>query len=220
MSRLALGIAVLTLIAPAADADAGKHDFTVRLMNWNSVTAEVIKRAVRVANSSLEEAGIHVRWLDCTPDEYGFAPSAQCAASLGPADLQLSIRRKAPRILPAAVLGLATYREDGFPERAAIYVERIRSAALSNGADFEVVLGYVMVHELGHLLLENDSHSSRGVMKSHWSEKDLVASARGALTFSPKQINRIQSNMFDRQIAAAGGRNPIVLARKLGRANQ
>ena len=36
-----------------------------------------------------------------------------------------------------------------------------------------MILGHLMVHELGHLLLDTDSHSPRGIMSSPWCRSEL-----------------------------------------------
>jgi hypothetical protein len=35
------------------------------------------------------------------------------------------------------------------------------------------VLGHVLAHEIGHMLLRTNLHRDAGLMKAHWSPKDL-----------------------------------------------
>ena len=62
-----------------------------------------------------------------------------------------------------AVLGQAA-REAG---RAYIFTHRITNLALRHGDDFGRVLGRVMAHEVGHLVLPIDSHADRGIMRAN-----------------------------------------------------
>jgi hypothetical protein len=49
------------------------------------------------------------------------------------------------------------------------------------------VLGHVMAHELGHLLLGSNAHAEIGIMRPRWFGQQLRAVERGALFFSPEQ---------------------------------
>ena len=54
------------------------------------------------------------------------------------------------------------------------------------------LLGYIVVHELGHLLLGKDSHSSEGVMRPVWQFEDLQQAARGRLGFTLSQVEQMR----------------------------
>jgi hypothetical protein len=58
----------------------------------------------------------------------------------------------------------------------------------------EELLGRVIVHELGHLLL-GPGHSRVGIMKAHWKPEDLHRSNLGMLNFTSEQAERIRSNL-------------------------
>jgi hypothetical protein len=59
------------------------------------------------------------------------------------------------------------------------------------------LLGRVMVHELGHLLL-GPGHSRVGIMKAHWGPQDLHLSNLGMLDFTSEQAALIRSNLRGR----------------------
>ena len=50
-----------------------------------------------------------------------------------------------------------------------------------------IILGCVMAHELGHLLLGSNSHSDRGIMLSRWEVNQVRHLMMGALLFTPEQ---------------------------------
>ena len=58
------------------------------------------------------------------------------------------------------------------PVLATVYYEAVRHAK-SDGAEFDIpiILGCVIAHEIGHLLLGSNSHSGSGVMKPRWERK-------------------------------------------------
>src|SRR5205085_3700256 len=49
------------------------------------------------------------------------------------------------------------------------------------------VLGHVVAHELGHLLLGSNAHSSLGIMRPHWSAEELQSLRMGKLLFTREQ---------------------------------
>ena len=56
-----------------------------------------------------------------------------------------------------------------------------------------LILGHVMAHELGHLLLGTNSHSRDGLMVARWNRDDLARAARGDLLFRPEESRRMKS---------------------------
>jgi len=56
-------------------------------------------------------------------------------------------------------------------------VRRARSGALSDG----VLLGHAVAHEIGHLLLGPNSHTSGGIMRPVWRPCDEEWIAKGVL---------------------------------------
>ena len=51
--------------------------------------------------------------------------------------------------------------------RAYVFPDRLTAASRNRQTDAPVVLGRVMAHEIGHLLLPADSHSRQGIMRPH-----------------------------------------------------
>ncbi|PYY15245.1 MAG: hypothetical protein DMG60_18205 [Acidobacteria bacterium] len=65
------------------------------------------------------------------------------------------------------------------------------------------VLGHVIAHEIGHLLLGLNSHSTSGIMRGLWEEEELKAVERGRLLFTSQQSRLMRQKL----IAIAGERN-------------
>jgi hypothetical protein len=57
------------------------------------------------------------------------------------------------------------------------------------------VLGHVMAHELGHLLLGSNAHSRQGIMRRQWYGDDLHLASKGSLLFSEDQARSIRKNL-------------------------
>jgi hypothetical protein len=54
------------------------------------------------------------------------------------------------------------------------------------------VLSYAATHEVGHLLLGDQAHTARGLMKAHWEAGDFQAMAQNRLYFVPEQARALR----------------------------
>lgn len=111
--------------------------------------------------------------------------------SLNPTDLTVIVlspemvdRMAPPRDVVGAAPGTTTERG----RIAYVFYHRLRMIAMA-GDD---LLGVVMAHEIGHLLLPYGSHSDTGVMRSHWDVRDLWCHDVRQLGFTPYQAQQIR----------------------------
>lgn len=72
---------------------------------------------------------------------------------------------------------------------------RIVDLAEHNGAEVAKMLGHVIAHEIGHLLLPYDSHAPRGVMRAEWDREQFEDMFKGLLTFPPEQAALIRTQV-------------------------
>jgi hypothetical protein len=75
--------------------------------------------------------------------------------------------------LPKSVLGIAPLHSG----RAYIFSDRIARLARSAREPFETVLGRVLAHEVGHLVLPAQGHSDNGIMRSSLNYQSKQAPA-------------------------------------------
>jgi hypothetical protein len=64
-----------------------------------------------------------------------------------------------------------------------VFLDRVRALAGNPGRE-SALLGYVVAHEIAHLLQALNRHSSSGVMKARWTDADRAAIFRGQLAFA------------------------------------
>ncbi len=60
------------------------------------------------------------------------------------------------------------------------------------------ILGLAIAHEMGHLLLPYNTHSSTGIMRATWDREDLRRGANGNLLFTQKEAGLIRSGLIRR----------------------
>jgi hypothetical protein len=69
-------------------------------------------------------------------------------------------------------LGEALIR-GGRGQLATVFPDRVRGLARRAAVDYAPLLGRVMAHELGHLLLGVSTHSATGLMRGNWTHHDV-----------------------------------------------
>jgi len=91
--------------------------------------------------------------------------------------------------------GFAMFPENGsFATVSNVFSGHAQDFASDHGLPYSVMLGHLIAHELGHLLLGVGSHSSTGIMHVPWHLKELKSAAQGLLNFTPEQADRMQRN--------------------------
>lgn len=76
-----------------------------------------------------------------------------------------------------------------------------------------LVLAYAAAHEVGHLLLGNEAHTSRGLMKARWTDDDFEAMAQSRLHFSREQVKELTRRYGRGRPAEIGADNSIAARR-------
>jgi hypothetical protein len=134
-----------------------------------------IRDAKRSAAAIVRRADIDVLWLDCTlPDSV--ETRERCSLPIDWNEVVL-------RVVPAVAADTRRDAEDlGFAlvvvnERhgslATVYSDRVAARSRRAGVDAAELLGRVIAHEIGHLLLGTNRHGSRGLMRASWTGADL-----------------------------------------------
>jgi hypothetical protein len=190
-----------------ATADLKVH---VLIYNYASVTPEKLQKAQEGASTIFRKAGVEVVWIENTALRKG--PGAPTLEEM---DLILRILPQARTTLASrSALGEALpchLEKDGCI--ASVFFNRVKEFTDRIGISLHLVLGHAMAHELGHLLLGSNSHSSWGLMRAVWSPRDMQRAAKGDLLFTseqaevigPKVLAQIQQKVLEKPLPPLGG---------------
>ena len=167
--------------------------FTVNVYNDARVSPALLQHSESIAGKIFQQAGFAILWKDCsqahverqkmclgTPDEIAFA------VRIVPHSLSLS----------GEAFGVAFVGSDGQGTQADVFysgIEQLTNDSSANPAD---IMGHVMAHELGHLLLGLNSHSSLGIMQAHWTDRQLRQMSMGFLKFDKRQSEAIGTRLL------------------------
>jgi hypothetical protein len=194
-SRFALGlVGVLglafpeTILASAADPSP---TIRIRVDNYSQASRSILAATEREAGRILGEAGLRTVWLDCPVGHSTAVPQDPCQEPLEATDIVLRVLSEPTQNrFQDTVFGFAVH-----PVLASVYYNYVLRRARSDNATFEVpvILGCVIAHEIGHLLLGSNSHSSLGVMQQRWERKQIRQAVTGIMLFTPEQAKLIQT---------------------------
>jgi hypothetical protein len=87
-------------------------------------------------------------------------------------DIRLRITGSAPSSLPKSELAFSLPSVHTGTD-ITIFYDRVKRVSEDVEIDSASVLGLVMAHEIGHMLLRSKKHSPTGIMKSPWTKSDV-----------------------------------------------
>ena len=164
-------------------------EVTVCVAQVGLVSAEVQKTAQTTVRRLYSQIGIAVRFTNEPPQ--------------GDADaIALKVWERAPDGPGSHVMGSAWIGDEN-GRQANAFDDRVEKFIGGyDSRDHGIVLGYVIAHELGHILRAEPSHSPAGVMKTCWRQTDIEFMLQGKVRFTRADARRIHDVMGERRMAA------------------
>ncbi|MGD0871010.1 MAG: matrixin family metalloprotease [Bryobacteraceae bacterium] len=183
--------ALMAWMAVAGACYGAQEQVAVVIFDEAGVPAAVLKSAADTAREAFREVGVDTKWSVCRVSEN---PSEHC--TLPPAGTYL----QAKVVPPALEHGLESREALGYAvspkgERGVVsyaFYEPVKKFAEGDGQSVSLVLGYVMAHEIGHLL--GMKHSPSGIMKPQFDRRDLRDAASGFLHFTAPDAKALRAS--------------------------
>jgi len=196
--------AVLMAMTMPVRAGGEAAALTVRLYNTAGIPAIELAAARQTAESILLDAGLSVAIRHC--GRAGAPADASidaCDGSLQPSEVVVRVIHgpaftAAPHSDAYGVAYVVNKTDRGW--LATVFADRIARAAARTDVDHGTLLGRVMAHEVGHLLLGSGYHAEAGVMRGDWPDA-LLDHATNEWRFSVLESARMHralvSDKFD-----------------------
>jgi hypothetical protein len=188
---------------------------TISVFNDAGISSEILKQAERVASQVFEESGIHVDWVNCAVPTEDRSDEITCPRVAFPDHLHLRIVRHSLN-LKDSILGISYITDDGRGFQADVFYEGIERLQRDTFVCQPIILGHVMAHEIGHLLLGINSHSPWGIMRAHWNQGELALANKCMLLFTEPQSHRMTERLRTR---TAEGKCPSANVTELSATN-
>ena len=195
----ALALACLVMSGRAFAQSDSRVVLPVLVYNYAKAPADTLHSAQRHAENIFHDAGVAFEWHECRVTFSKPQKDPYCSHGFRRTDLVL-------KILPQSRIQAFGVKEDvaGFVPSgdkvcdAYFFYDRIRDMARSESADVAVLLGSIIAHEFGHLLMGPDSHSADGVMRAEWTYLSLAQISLRGMEFSVEQGQRIHLGALSR----------------------
>ena len=186
--------AVLVPQSAANAQDSGRPTLRVSLFNDARIPPLTLLRAEKVTTQIFAASGISIDWLNCGRLTENDPERAACSQASFPSHLHVRIQPHSLNLNPST-LGLSYSGQNGTGQQADIFYAGVALLEQCNHADSAILLGTVIAHELGHLLLGADSHAPAGLMRPFWNADDLSRSAFTQLVFTPEQSRKLRARL-------------------------
>ena len=79
--------------------------------------------------------------------------------------------------------------------RIVIFYDRVEPLLRGHHAPQATVLGYVLAHEIAHVLQGIVRHSEAGIMRARWTDNDLQQMGSRELRFTREDVQLIQQRL-------------------------
>jgi len=159
----------------------------VLVFNYSGAPGTALMGAEREASRIFSQAGIAIAWVHC-PIPLRADSDEACAADVGAAgEVRVRIMDQATQsAVPDTVFGFAIP-----PVFATVYYGNVLRIPTLHNSDYEtpLILGCLLAHEIGHLLLGPGAHASSGIMQAKLQAADVTRAIRGQLVFTRAEVN-------------------------------
>lgn len=197
LALAAFSAGVLTFPASIFAKQEPAVSIPILVYNYAEVAPGILAGAEHEADRILNKAGLRAVWIDCSVKPGELDEKSVCRSGLGYQTIELRLlTRHIPTRFHDSTFGFAVS-----PGLASVYygdAARLFEQPKPR-SDLPVFLGCLMVHEIGHLLLNDYGHSPTGIMQAKWGPTQLGQALTGFMTFTPAQSRVIREQVRRRR---------------------
>jgi hypothetical protein len=180
-------------------ADPGSTDqaeplvILIRVRDTARVPQDILTKAQADVTRIYREAGVEVLWP--TAESLSAESNAVQRNALTVAILTMSQAEQIESGGADGRVGFAARAADGEGQLVYVIYDRVQLLTGGNGLHRERMLAIAIAHEIGHLLLPDNGHSTTGLMRPYWTPTDLRFVQRELIYFTPLQSKLLRSRI-------------------------
>jgi hypothetical protein len=183
---------IVVLLMPGvlrAAVQCADQGMVIDVVNSAGIPARDLEQATRLAARILITSGTTIIWRTSAGNLQG--PITSPAMTTLNYDVRLKIADSAPSSVPNRTLAYAL-PSVRIGTNITIFYDRVKRVSQDVEIDSASVLGLVIAHEIGHMLLRSTKHSPTGIMKAPWTKSDIqhAAARLGEFTSLDRSIIR------------------------------
>ena len=188
----------------ADNRDDKKPAVTIQIHDYWHVSSQSLTRARDIVTAKYERIGVRMEWMGVVQQRewHPGSPSRASTSHMPIAQVTLIIltpKMAARGHVEEGALGFAAVPTEGMGRIAYAIYDRVRDTAARAAMNEDDLLGFVIAHEIAHLMLPRGSHADGGLMRGHWNVRDFRQTDVLALEFSPEQASEIRSTLLHNQ---------------------
>jgi len=186
----------------AEEPVSGELPVTIQIHDYWHVSNRSLAHARDFVTATYKQIGVRTEWLGVVQQNEqrpGSTPPHAATARLPIAQITVIIltpKMAARGHIEEDALGFAAVPEDGMGRIAYAIYDRVRDTAARAAMNEDDLLGFVMAHEIAHLLLPRGAHTETGLMRGHWNVRDFQQTDVLKLGFSPQQASVMRSTLL------------------------
>jgi hypothetical protein len=193
--NLMVPLIAITSVPGFGESPRTNAHLSVRVLDYVNLSLSDRHEMEDTAERVFRSARIPIVFVECYT---GGAETGGEACNREPGSADLFLRIFQPKMaVKGEQLGYAAMTPEG-GAYVTVFInpqqQKARVAGLTNGA----LVGYAAAHEIGHLLLGPNSHSSVGIMRPVWRPVDEEWMVKRALFFDSGQSRAMQKAVAER----------------------
>jgi hypothetical protein len=178
----------------------GRPEVTISVYDYAGVSPEQLAAAEADARRIFRQAAVETAWVTCLPKPEKIetngcylVDATHVMLKILPHAISAQVRDRPD------VLGDALVDEKSVGYYAYAFYDRVQRVAEERRLG-HALLGDVLAHEIGHLLLGSKSHTVSGIMSAHWNGEELRKISEGVMFFAPNQSRLMRDRVGSRQV--------------------
>ena len=194
---LSVSLLLAAMICPAGEAsvsEASGFTITIHVYNYAAVPAKTLAGAKHEGGRVFRDAGLTALLVDHAVDAIDRRHPHNSTDSWDSTHFVLRLLTQSREGSSKNAMGEAL----SLVEIANVFMNRVIEQAAIGELSVSRMLGHAIAHEIGHLLLGDNSHSPGGIMAAPWTKQDLWHISKGALLFTQQEVKRIQEEVRHR----------------------
>jgi|HubBroStandDraft_5_1064220.scaffolds.fasta_scaffold221317_2 hypothetical protein len=202
-ARIGIGLAT-ALCAISWNASASEHPgqdwyrVNVRMSSQVVAPRGLLRDSQHAATVIFARIHVQLKWRGQNQQA-----SKVVAGSMGePAthDLAVEIVPHAPSPRNVALATAMPLADSGV--RIVVFYDHVEPLLQGHHAPQATVMGYVLAHEIAHVLQGVARHSETGIMRANWTDGDFQLMGTRLLTFTPEDVQLIRRRLAPRDATA------------------
>jgi len=194
-ARIGIGLAALCAISwnTSAREYPGKnwYQVNVQLNSQVQVTRSLLRDSQQAATVIFARIRVQLIWRG--QNQQTSKVVAGCLGEPVTHDLAMEIVPHAPSPSNVALATAMPLADSGV--RIVVFYDRVKPLLEGHHAPEATILGYVLAHEIAHVLQGTARHSETGIMRASWTDGDFQLMGTRLLTFTPEDVQLIRRRL-------------------------